>query len=86
MSKFNKHQHTKIYLIDPKWGDNTYPYYFGTMKEVIKSGADVVIIKEKIKSVTELVACGLSKRDVVVFGYGWLEVKPFITLRVCVIF
>ena len=67
----------RIILIEPIWGNNTYPYYFGTIKEVIKAGYEVLIIKEKIKKYSELKNKGLRRDDILIFGYGWLGSEYF---------
>ena len=67
----------RIILLEPIWGNNTYPYYFGTIKEVILSGYEVVIIKEKIKNCSDLKNNGLKTDDILIFGYGWLGSEYF---------
>tara|TARA_B100000212_G_C27352849_1_gene524471 strand:+ start:678 stop:1652 length:975 start_codon:yes stop_codon:yes gene_type:complete len=67
----------KIILIEPIWGNNTYPYYFGTIKEVFNSGVNFSIIKEKITSVKDIKKIGLKDEDVIIFGYGWLGSEYF---------
>jgi len=68
---------TRVILLDPQWGNNTYPYYFGMIKELERSGIDVVHIKEKIYSIAQLKNHGVGKNDVLVFGYGWLGNEIF---------
>ena len=67
----------RIFLIDPQWGLNTYPYYFGTIKEVIRAGIDVKIITDRIMSVTDLKKFGLVDNDILLFGYGWFGNEIF---------
>ena len=67
----------RIILIEPQWGNKTYPYYFGTMKEVINSGVEVKIITDRITSVLDLKKIGLRNDDVIIFGYGWLGNELF---------
>lgn len=72
---------TQIFLLEPKWGNNTYPYYFGTIKEVITSGIKVKVIHNKIKSVMELKKSGLRDDDIIIFGYGWLGSEIFYNIE-----
>ena len=67
----------RLVLLEPIWGNNTYPYYFGTMKEVIRSGVEVEIITEKITSVKDLEKIGLKDEDILIFVYGWLGSEYF---------
>ena len=67
----------RIFLLEPKWGNNTYPYYFGSIKEVMLKGINTVIVKEKISSVEDLKKNGLKKSDIIIFGYGWLGSELF---------
>lgn len=67
----------RIILIEPQWGNNMYPYYFGTMKEVINSGVEVKVISDRITSVLDLKKVGLRNDDVIIFGYGWLGNELF---------
>lgn len=72
---------TRIFLLEPKWGNNTYPYYFGTSKEVILSGIKVKVIQNKIKSVMDLKKNGLRDDDIIIFGYGWLGSELFYNIE-----
>ena len=73
LSKIN----IRIFLVEPKWGDNTYPYYFGTIKEVIRSGIEVKIISNKIQSTQDFKKMGLQDDDIIIFGYGWFGNDQF---------
>lgn len=68
---------TRIFYIEPQWGDKTYPYYFGTMKEVMETGIEVIVISNKITSIQDLKKIGLQNEDVIIFGYGWLGTELF---------
>lgn len=67
----------RIFLLEPNWGNNTYPYYFGTIKEVISADYEVLIVKDKIKSYKDLKNFGLQDDDILIFGYGWLGSEYF---------
>lgn len=65
-------KNTRIFYLEPTWGNSIYAYYFGTIKEIMRIGWDVKIITKKIKSVIELKEIGLRDDDVIIFGYGWI--------------
>jgi len=67
----------RIIYLDPKWGDNKYPYYFGTIKEVALLGFEIIHEVRSVKSVKELANGNLKIDDIIVFGLGWFGSEYF---------
>ena len=67
----------RIIYIDPIWGNNTYPYYFGTIKEIDRLGNNIYFEKKHIKSVREIADGNLGHDDILIFGLGFLGSEFF---------
>ena len=67
----------RIIYLDPKWGNNMYPYYFGTISELALLGVEIIHEVGQIKSVKELAGGNLRVDDVIVFGLGWFGTEYF---------
>ena len=61
----------RIIYFEPKWGNNTYPDYFGVLNELMNLDLDVQLVTSPIRSISELDDFVLKPSDALIFGYGW---------------
>ena len=79
-------KHLRIFWLDMQWGNKGYPYYFGTINEVINSGVEVRVIKQKVTSGSQLTEYGFTKMTFWCLAMVSLEMSSFTRLKGCLTF